>query len=362
MSEERNRKRSLSCQDDKETRKRRSICEDNQEERIPAITVTSPSFLEDAHRNSNIATTDELLVKETIEKIKNIEMHENKNKNLSNCDKHTFKSPENVSKSCDSVSASISTNDPQNSSVENPATKFVSTEVNRIKGHKTMASVSDSVFSEGSVLRSVSECDRDDSDEDPLEEYETQYFGFTPKSFMNGVYNALAEYIRESLAALAEYIKSQYPNGMTSTQLQGGEENMMKYILRKLNRSFDILEQYLMTNVFKIPDHVVLPEDQAQAGNQYTEEDEKQIDLEIKQLEDKLLTIRYANGILRQDLSEMDQVQSIFDKSFKQLETIEDMTSQCGISDIKDDTLKAISQVKKMISIVQTLELAKTET
>lgn len=49
-----------------------------------------------------------------------------------------------------------------------------------------MASVSDSVFSEGSVLRSVSECDRDESDEDPLEEYETQYFGFTPKSFMNG--------------------------------------------------------------------------------------------------------------------------------------------------------------------------------
>lgn len=33
-----------------------------------------------------------------------------------------------------------------------------------------------------------------------------------------------------------------------------------------------------------------------------------------------------------------------------------------SVSDIKDDTLKAISQVKKMISIVQTLELAKTET
>ena len=129
MSEERNRKRSLSCQDDKETRKRRSICEENQEERIPAITVTSPSFLEDAHGNSNIATKDELLVKETIEKIKNIDMHEK-----SDCDKFTFKSPENVSKSCDRVSASISTNHQQNTPDENPGTKFVSTEVNKIKG------------------------------------------------------------------------------------------------------------------------------------------------------------------------------------------------------------------------------------
>ena len=48
-----------------------------------------------------------------------------------------------------------------------------------------MTSVSDSVFSDGSVMRSASEYDREDSD-DPLEEYETQYFGFTPKSFMNG--------------------------------------------------------------------------------------------------------------------------------------------------------------------------------
>jgi hypothetical protein len=51
--------------------------------------------------------------------------------------------------------------------------------------YKDMTSVSDSVFSDGSVMRSASEYDREDSD-DPLEEYETQYFGFTPKSFMNG--------------------------------------------------------------------------------------------------------------------------------------------------------------------------------
>lgn len=46
-----------------------------------------------------------------------------------------------------------------------------------------------------------------------------------------------------------------------------------------------------MTNVFKIPDHVVLPEDQVQVNSQYTEEDEKQLDLEIKELEDKILTV-----------------------------------------------------------------------
>ena len=45
------------------------------------------------------------------------------------------------------------------------------------------------------------------------------------------------------------FILLQYPNGMTSSQLQEGEENMMKYILRKLNRSFDILEVRSCYNV-----------------------------------------------------------------------------------------------------------------
>jgi hypothetical protein len=60
--------------------------------------------------------------------------------------------------------------------------------------YKDMTSVSDSVFSDGSVMRSASEYDREDSD-DPLEEYETQYFGFTPKSFMNGGNDVNAKYI-----------------------------------------------------------------------------------------------------------------------------------------------------------------------
>ena len=53
-------------------------------------------------------------------------------------------------------------------------------------GHKVMPSVSDSVFNDGSTLRSASESECNESDDDPLDEYETQYFGFPPKSFMNG--------------------------------------------------------------------------------------------------------------------------------------------------------------------------------
>lgn len=219
-----------------------------------------------------------------------------------------------------------------------------------------MTSESDSVFSDGSVLRSTSEYDREDIHDDPLEEYETQYFGFTPKSFMNGVYNALAEYIKEGLTAFTEHIEQQYPEEMTPDDLKKAEENLMKYILRKLNRSFDILEQYLITNVLKIPDHIVLPSDKIQMEHQYTIEDEQQVDMEIQQLKDQILSIRYANGVLRQDMLQIDKVQGIFNTTVKQLEPVEALTKEQGISDIKDNTVYTINQVKKMMNIVKNIE------
>lgn len=320
MSEEKNRKRNLSTGDESCSNKRRSICLEEENSTHPSNIVSvngeQANVEEEPSVNSNHVSNDSC---------------------TNSCDKHTDETEKR--NGIDSQGNTKSESD-----------------------KKPLPSVTDSVFNDRSTLRSVSESDVNDSDDDPLDEYETQYFGFTPKSFMNGVYNALAEYSRESLAAFTQYIDIKYPNQMSASKLQEGRENMMKYVLKKLNRSIDVLEQYLMTNVFKIPDHIILPEDHVQADNQYTQEDEKQLDSEIKQLEDKILTIRYANGVLRQDLGKMDEVQALFEKSLEQMEALETMTKDSGVSDVKNDTIEAIHKVTRMIELVQNLENMKMKT
>ena len=51
------------------------------------------------------------------------------------------------------------------------------------------------------------------------------------------------------------------------------------------------MQQYLITNVLKIPDHIVLPNDKVQMEHQYTTEDEQQLDMEVQQLKDQILAV-----------------------------------------------------------------------
>jgi len=44
-------------------------------------------------------------------------------------------------------------------------------------------------------------------------------------------------------------------------------------------------------NVFNIPPHVVLPENQHEADCQYTAEDTKKLDTEIQQLKEKIMAV-----------------------------------------------------------------------
>ena len=54
-----------------------------------------------------------------------------------------------------------------------------------------------------------------------------------------------------------------------------------------------IYQAYILTNVFIIPKHILLPEDAVHRGVSYTEQDETRIDTEIQSLEDKIKAVRW---------------------------------------------------------------------
>ncbi|PIK36812.1 hypothetical protein BSL78_26358 [Apostichopus japonicus] len=85
-------------------------------------------------------------------------------------------------------------------------------------------------------------------------EYETQYFGFTPKSFVDGVYNAMVEY-------LSDFVEERFKEQISVEALQESSNRLFVHLRDAFDKAFDRLENYLMKNIFHIPSGIVLPED-----------------------------------------------------------------------------------------------------
>ena len=123
-------------------------------------------------------------------------------------------------------------------------------------------------------------------------EYVTQFFGFTPKSFSDGVYNAINDYIQECFKEMGTILEEEFAknDNLSSSQIRSGCKVLIKKCYRNLDQFMDNMELYMLRNIFTIPRGVLLPEDEVhkemkdECGNK-TQSD---IDLEILGLKDQI--------------------------------------------------------------------------
>jgi len=163
-------------------------------------------------------------------------------------------------------------------------------------------------------------------DSKPTEyEYETQFFGFTPESFVDGVYNAVNDYVVDCFQELENILKSEplLSSAVTEEQLQAESDKMANNFYRSIDVAFDRFEVYVKNNIFKIPANVLLPEDKVHCNHQYTVEDEKQIDKELEELEKKIKAAKYVNSALKQEIKDLDNAQEQLHNFEKHIDTVE---------------------------------------
>ncbi|XP_060073007.1 protein MIS12 homolog [Ylistrum balloti] len=188
-------------------------------------------------------------------------------------------------------------------------------------------------------------------------EYETQHLGFTPKAFCNGVYNAALEYIQKAVQEIEIFLSEEYSKVMKPTQIKEACEVILSTMVSKLDKNFDIIETYLTKNVLTIPGNVLLPEDEAQAGDTYTPEQEDMLDTEIQELKDKVLALKYANSKLKQEMSLIDHVQARFDMAQQQLQKLNDINSESGVPEVKDSLMFTSQKVLELVSKVKAMQV-----
>lgn len=183
-------------------------------------------------------------------------------------------------------------------------------------------------------------------------EYEAQFFGFTPEPFVNGVYNAVNDYVADCFQELETQIKSEpsMSSNASQEQLRVESEKMIKNFYRSMDGAFDRFEIYVKKNILKIPPHVLLPEDKVQDGHQYTVEDEKEIEKEIDEIERKIKAARYVNSELKQEREELDFALAQLEGLSKQMDEIQDAFKESG--GIKKSIISVHEKAEKVHDLI----------
>lgn len=87
-----------------------------------------------------------------------------------------------------------------------------------------------------------------------LYEKETDYFGFYPLQFVDRVINAANEIIYQSADRFLNVLHSSDELSLvTSFQLEEGLLKMLTLLESAVDKNFDLLEMYLLRNIFKFP-------------------------------------------------------------------------------------------------------------
>jgi len=137
--------------------------------------------------------------------------------------------------------------------------------------------------------------------------YEAQFFGFTPRSLLDGVYEALTSFGKDRLKSLErQLLESELvPADVSSEHVSRALNKVLEQFNERIDHIYEKFEDYVLKNIMYIPSNVLLPEDQVQA-NQVTKEDEEAVDTEIKNLEKLILAEEALKSALVAEQKELD--------------------------------------------------------
>lgn len=156
-------------------------------------------------------------------------------------------------------------------------------------------------------------------------DYETQHFGIHPRTFLDRVYNAFYECLFDGLNDMKKYLSDEYSHLVSTDVIHSSTDSLFQELVKHLDKAIDKLEIYIDSNIFMIPNHVVLPEDEIHLTNPSTKEQEEELDKEIEQIKQRIYAERIRKSIFKSKIEEQKHVKEellLFKSKLQQLVTI----------------------------------------
>jgi len=155
----------------------------------------------------------------------------------------------------------------------------------------------------------------------PLEyEYETQVFRFSPKAFIDSLFNCVWGAVQGKLSTMKEEILKQYSRVLSQEEIEEIIGSIEVEMLRETQLRFGKLETFALDNIFAIPPYGCLPEDEIQTDPRLKKVKKSELDKEISELQKRADRARVMNELLTAELDAIKEARANQNESLECLE------------------------------------------
>ncbi|XP_061461175.1 protein MIS12 homolog [Rhineura floridana] len=190
--------------------------------------------------------------------------------------------------------------------------------------------------------------------------YETQFFGFTPETFMLRIHVAFQDHLAHMMLlvedAILNKLESIRPNKLTPSLIRRSTEQFLSLMKNRFNSLFGKMQDTLLNAVLRIPKNVLLPEDKAQEEFCYTVEEFQRLQNEINQLERRLKAEASAERALHAELEEQKGVQAHLEGILQWFDSLNNIGREEGASNLKESLSASLKTAVELQSIMREVE------
>jgi len=167
-----------------------------------------------------------------------------------------------------------------------------------------------------------------------------QHFGFQPEELADEFNQSTVELLSNALNAMRSKLLEKQPN-LGEEEVQKSFERLEQIYTEKMEKVLCKVGSHWAAHVFRIPSHVLLPEDEAWDGQTQSRVNRKLEDAEARMEEerDRIQNLIYKREVLRKKLGKVEQA-----IAFQEQVLAEDLEVKRALGlDSLDDGMAAIS-------------------
>ncbi|XP_077374412.1 protein MIS12 homolog [Festucalex cinctus] len=185
-----------------------------------------------------------------------------------------------------------------------------------------------------------------------LELYESQFFGFTPQTFMFRLSSAFLDNLRDFLNVVEEVCVRQLSKGESDAtseeqlrvQARECSSKQQEFMGERFKQLSELMEALLLSRCFSIPPNVLLEEDQCHKNHPPDTQKMLRLESELTELRRAYEAEVYARRALQAELEEQEEVQKQLDGLLARL-TKENCSHQENFQPV-------VASVKKLQQII----------
>eukprot|EP00092_Neocalanus_flemingeri_P003149 GFUD01003367.1.p1 GENE.GFUD01003367.1~~GFUD01003367.1.p1 ORF type:complete len:263 (-),score=87.78 GFUD01003367.1:84-821(-) len=166
-------------------------------------------------------------------------------------------------------------------------------------------------------------------------EYAAQYFGFLPSSFVDDLSEDSIDLVTNALGAMKQQIMKKLAGQFDQKELDESFKKVEDKYQMNQEKIFEKLGSYLCAHILKVPNHVLLPEDEAWDGETSAGAASKllSVNTEMASMRESIKTALYKKAVLA---TELDNIKEVCRKQEIVIEKDKELFKKHSVEDCKD--------------------------